>query len=160
MKFFTSWIVRDDYRGWYYRFAPGLAMPSLATNNGLEGTNKMIKDDYTHRELLGLSRFILVVEQLVKGWSDDPERKVWSWYEFHCYTLLFRSQQKFREFLKIQSVICAKLLRSWEKKDVVFCRSNKMENTYGWFVRVLVPLMSNWCLSGMNWCRTHLLGRG
>uniref|UniRef100_A0A915CW22 Transposase n=1 Tax=Ditylenchus dipsaci TaxID=166011 RepID=A0A915CW22_9BILA len=50
-------------------------MFSISTNNGLEGTNKMIKDDFTHRELLGLSRFILVVEQLTHGWSIDPERK-------------------------------------------------------------------------------------
>uniref|UniRef100_A0A915EEB5 BED-type domain-containing protein n=1 Tax=Ditylenchus dipsaci TaxID=166011 RepID=A0A915EEB5_9BILA len=35
----------------------------------------MIKSDYTQRELLGLSRFILVVEQAVHHWSTDPERK-------------------------------------------------------------------------------------
>jgi hypothetical protein len=51
-------------------------MFSIATNNGMEGTNKIIKDDYTHREQLGFSRFLLLAEQLVQEWSIDPEREV------------------------------------------------------------------------------------
>uniref|UniRef100_A0A915CUJ6 Uncharacterized protein n=1 Tax=Ditylenchus dipsaci TaxID=166011 RepID=A0A915CUJ6_9BILA len=35
----------------------------------------MIKDDYTHHECLGLSRFILLVVQLLRGWSKDLERQ-------------------------------------------------------------------------------------
>uniref|UniRef100_A0A915E0W3 Uncharacterized protein n=1 Tax=Ditylenchus dipsaci TaxID=166011 RepID=A0A915E0W3_9BILA len=36
---------------------------------------ELAADNYTQRELLGLPRFVLVVEQLVEGWSIDPERK-------------------------------------------------------------------------------------
>jgi hypothetical protein len=75
-KFFKSWLMRPAYRNWFYRYASCFVMPSMATDNGLEGTNKSIKDEYTERERLGLSKYILVCEQLVKNWSRDPERQV------------------------------------------------------------------------------------
>uniref|UniRef100_A0A915ENU5 SWIM-type domain-containing protein n=1 Tax=Ditylenchus dipsaci TaxID=166011 RepID=A0A915ENU5_9BILA len=75
VPYLAAWSRREDYRSWYYRYAPAFAMFSISTKNGLEGTNKMIKDNFTHRELLGLSPFVLVVEQFTHGWSIDPERK-------------------------------------------------------------------------------------
>lgn len=77
-KFYKSWLKRPAYVGWFYRFADslGLSIFSVATNNGLEGTNNILKKDYTNRELLGVSKFILLVEQFVGDCSSDPEREV------------------------------------------------------------------------------------
>jgi hypothetical protein len=77
-KFTRSWLDQPDKATWYYRFADslGLSLFSLPTDNGLEGTNNMLKKEYTQRELSGLSRTILLAEQFIQDRSKDPERKV------------------------------------------------------------------------------------
>lgn len=77
-KFFKSWMSRATYLGWFHRFANslGLSMFSIATNNGLEGTNNILKKEYTQRELQGISKMILLVEQFVHDCSVDSERTV------------------------------------------------------------------------------------
>jgi hypothetical protein len=71
-----SWLKRPDYHGSYYRFAWRRSLPSLSHNNGLEGTNGMIKSAYTMRIALGFSRTLVLMEQLVEDKSKDPVRQV------------------------------------------------------------------------------------
>uniref|UniRef100_A0A915DHL5 Transposase n=1 Tax=Ditylenchus dipsaci TaxID=166011 RepID=A0A915DHL5_9BILA len=77
-EFHQSWLLREDYNGWFYRFASsiGVGMSSLPTNNGLEGTNNMLKKEYTQRELIGITRFLLLDEQYIHDCSVDQERKL------------------------------------------------------------------------------------
>jgi len=66
IEYFTSeWLSTKN--GWY----EGLQMFTPSTNNSLEATNRIIKDDYTLRERLVLSRFISVVFEIVKKWSKE-----------------------------------------------------------------------------------------
>ena len=71
-KFVDSWLRRATYR---FAATANLSMSSFSTNNGLEGTNNMIKKEYTAGELLGIARFLLLIEQYVQR-SIDPERKI------------------------------------------------------------------------------------
>ena len=71
-KFFEyfegEWIVKHP--GWYEGYAPGV--PS--TNNGLESTNRVIKDEGTYRIKLSLGRFLEVVKtNIVERWSIERD---------------------------------------------------------------------------------------
>jgi hypothetical protein len=75
-KWSDSWVKQPDYHGWFYRFASRLNLKSISHNCGLEGINATLKRDYTHRESLGFSRTLLMLEQLVADKCKDPERQV------------------------------------------------------------------------------------
>ncbi|RNA08943.1 hypothetical protein BpHYR1_020504 [Brachionus plicatilis] len=55
--------------GWYEQYAPGY--PS--TNNALEATNNLIKNESTFRELLPMNEFLSCVEEFVTNWSKDRD---------------------------------------------------------------------------------------
>jgi hypothetical protein len=71
-KFFEyfegEWI--NKHPGWYEGYASGV--PS--TNNGLESTNRVIKDEGTYRIKLSLGRFLEVVKtNIVERWSKEMD---------------------------------------------------------------------------------------
>ncbi|RNA14669.1 hypothetical protein BpHYR1_002690 [Brachionus plicatilis] len=53
--------------GWY----EGLQLFTPSTNNSLEATNRVIKDEDTLRDRLVLSRFTVVALSIVKKWSIE-----------------------------------------------------------------------------------------
>uniref|UniRef100_A0A915EKW5 Uncharacterized protein n=1 Tax=Ditylenchus dipsaci TaxID=166011 RepID=A0A915EKW5_9BILA len=63
-KFIQSWLLREDYHRWFFRFVSsiGVGMSSLPTSNGFEGTNKQ---EYTQRELTGISRNLSEFQQFL-----------------------------------------------------------------------------------------------
>jgi hypothetical protein len=66
--FEAEWIQKHP--GWYEGYAPGV--PS--TNNGLESTNRVIKDEGTYRVKLSLGRFLEVVKtNIVERWSKERD---------------------------------------------------------------------------------------
>lgn len=66
-KFYEFWLHQDNC-GWFEGLAPGF--PS--TNNGLEATNRYIKEDGTLRERLAIKQFLNLIENgFVKTWSSD-----------------------------------------------------------------------------------------
>jgi len=65
------------YDGWF----EGRALNSPSTNNCLEATNNVIKNEGTLRERLPLNRFIDVAKELIKEWSinrnpESPNPKI------------------------------------------------------------------------------------
>ena len=66
--FEAEWIQKHP--GWYEGYAPGV--PS--TNNALESTNRVIKDEGTYRVKLSLGRFLEVVKtNIVERWSKERD---------------------------------------------------------------------------------------
>ncbi|CAF0857349.1 unnamed protein product [Rotaria sordida] len=61
----SEWL--ESKNGWY----EGLSMYVPSTNNALEATNRMIKDEDTLRERLVLSRFTVVIFSIVNKWSKE-----------------------------------------------------------------------------------------
>ena len=62
--FENEWLTVLDswYEGYNGAFTPN-------TNNQLEATNKVIKDEHTFRERHPLSRFLTVASDIVNKWS-------------------------------------------------------------------------------------------
>jgi hypothetical protein len=62
--FKNEWLTILDswYEGYGNTFTP-------STNNQLEATNKVIKDEHTFRERHPLSRFLIVANDIIKSWS-------------------------------------------------------------------------------------------
>lgn len=50
--------------------------PYVATNNGLEATNRMIKDSHSFRRKMPLNQFNDMVETMIYNWSKKPEYQV------------------------------------------------------------------------------------
>ncbi|CAF1495082.1 unnamed protein product, partial [Didymodactylos carnosus] len=66
LQYFSSeWL--ESKNGWY----EGLQMYVSSTNNALEATNRVIKDEDTIRGRLVLSRFTVVVFSIVMKWSKE-----------------------------------------------------------------------------------------
>lgn len=66
MSYFEKeWI--DSNNGWY----EGVEFYVPSTNNALEATNKVVKDDGTYRERHVLSRFLVIASDIVKNWSAE-----------------------------------------------------------------------------------------
>ena len=66
--FEAEWIQKHP--GWYEGYAPGI--PS--TNNALESTNRVVKDEGTYRVKLPLGRFLEVVKvDIIEKWSRDRD---------------------------------------------------------------------------------------
>ena len=64
LQYFSSqWL--NSKNGWF----EGLATYVPSTNNALEATNRVIKDEDTLREWLVLSRFTVVLFSIVNKWS-------------------------------------------------------------------------------------------
>ncbi|CAF0826715.1 unnamed protein product [Brachionus calyciflorus] len=67
LKYFKKeWIVSKHCNRY-----EGAALSYPSTNNGLESTNKPIKDNHTVREREHVSRFIKSVFEIIKIWSID-----------------------------------------------------------------------------------------
>lgn len=72
MRYFKNeWIV-SKHSFWYE--GAGLTYPS--TNNGLESTNKGIKDTHTLREREHISRFMKTAGGIIEKWSFDRSSEV------------------------------------------------------------------------------------
>ena len=74
---FTKYF--EDTMNWYEGFA--VTYPS--TNNGLESTNAVIKNQFTWRNRLALNQFFSVVLKIVESWSsltkpDNPNMVDWA----------------------------------------------------------------------------------
>lgn len=66
VEYFTmEWLTKSS--GWY----EGIAPLNPSTNNGLEATNKWIKDENTLRERLPVSQFLKCAEEIVSNWSQE-----------------------------------------------------------------------------------------
>ena len=66
LQYFSSqWL--NSKNGWF----EGLATYVPSTNNALEATNRVIKDEDTLRERLVLSRFTVVLFSIVNKWSKE-----------------------------------------------------------------------------------------
>lgn len=76
MEYFTAtWL--DSNANWY----EGFTGKQGSTNNGLEGTNRWIKEHFTARKKMPLNEFLLMWFDMVQTWSiDHKERKPWSSY--------------------------------------------------------------------------------
>ncbi|RNA35391.1 hypothetical protein BpHYR1_047270 [Brachionus plicatilis] len=61
--------MSENTFGWYENYAQGC--PS--TNNGLESTNKVIKDEGTDRDRLSLNDFMKVMKDMLQKWSLDRD---------------------------------------------------------------------------------------
>jgi len=68
---FSSFWLRDYTSGWYEGYDKGY--PS--TNNALESTNNIIKNEGTFREQLPMLDFVKFVERFVTEWSKDRDSK-------------------------------------------------------------------------------------
>jgi hypothetical protein len=66
MKYFEDQWIKINYN-WYEGAYEGI--PSH--DNGLESTNRYIKDFHTFRHRLSLSQFLVCLFNLVKNWSQD-----------------------------------------------------------------------------------------
>ncbi|CAF1088170.1 unnamed protein product [Brachionus calyciflorus] len=67
LKYFKKEWVDSKHRNWY----EGSALFFPSTNNGLESTNKSIKDSHTLREREHISRFMRSVNNIIEAWSVD-----------------------------------------------------------------------------------------
>ncbi|CAF3269215.1 unnamed protein product [Rotaria sp. Silwood2] len=65
--FDNEWIQTNG--GWY----EGIQLYTPSTNNALEATNKVIKDDGTFRERHVLSRFLVVASNIINNWSIERD---------------------------------------------------------------------------------------
>lgn len=70
--FKKEWVYQN--RNWYLGSSKG----SPITNNALESFNRSIKDCHTLRERFPLSRFLLVVSDMVKEWSGTYQMELFS----------------------------------------------------------------------------------
>jgi len=61
--FITHWIRSNN--SWY----EGIAVGHPSTNNGLEATNAVIKQEHTFRERLPVGQFFISLEDLLHKWS-------------------------------------------------------------------------------------------
>lgn len=68
--FSDEWLVKNP--NWYEGYAVG----TPSTNNALEATNKVIKDEQTFRERLDLSHFRVVLFNMVAQWSREYKEKL------------------------------------------------------------------------------------
>lgn len=69
VDYFTKeWL--QQHRNWY----EGYAKDTPSTNNALEATNRVIKDEQTFRERLDLSQFRFVLYNMVRQWSIEYEQ--------------------------------------------------------------------------------------
>jgi hypothetical protein len=66
--FRSEWLT--SHNGWY----EGVLHFTPSTNNALEATNRVIKDEHTFRERLPLSRFKALAFETVEKWSKSYER--------------------------------------------------------------------------------------
>ena len=66
IEFFKQQHVQKNYN-WF----EGASIKSPSTNNALEGTNAIIKSNYTHRDRLPLGRFFSMVIEMVSDWSSQ-----------------------------------------------------------------------------------------
>ncbi|CAF2123572.1 unnamed protein product [Rotaria magnacalcarata] len=65
--FDTEWIQSNN--GWY----EGIQLYTPSTNNALEATNRVIKDDGTFRERHVLSRFLTISFTIINNWSIERD---------------------------------------------------------------------------------------
>ena len=65
--FQNEWVRKHP--GWYKGCIPG----SGCTNNSLEATNGVIKDQYTYRERLAIADFFTMVFRLITDWSTERD---------------------------------------------------------------------------------------
>ena len=71
MSYFEKeWIDSND--GWY----EGVELYVPSTNNALEATNKVVKDEGTYRERHVLSRFLVIASDIVKNWSVERNTNI------------------------------------------------------------------------------------
>ena len=70
--FKKEWVYQN--RNWYLGSSKG----SPITNNALESFNRSIKDCHTLRERFPLSRFLVVVSDMVKEWSGTYQMELFS----------------------------------------------------------------------------------
>lgn len=68
--FNDEWLVKN--LNWY----EGFAKHTLSTNNALEATNRVIKDEQTFRERLDLSHFRVVLFDMIRQWSLEYENNL------------------------------------------------------------------------------------
>ena len=61
--FEQTWLF--DLKFWY----EGSAVGYPSTNNGLESLNNRIKQQYTLRNKLSLSKFLITLETMLRDWS-------------------------------------------------------------------------------------------
>jgi hypothetical protein len=67
--FDAKWV--KELPGWYGGYAPGVPV----TNNALEATNNVIKNEQTFRERMPLSDFLDLMFNIVKTWSDERNQE-------------------------------------------------------------------------------------
>ena len=72
MKYFHDTWVNSINNGWY----EGVAIRVPSHNNGLEGTNGLIKDAHTFHERLGFGQYLSNLSKMVKNWSINRERDI------------------------------------------------------------------------------------
>jgi hypothetical protein len=65
--FDDEWVKSNG--GWY----EGIQLYTPSTNNALEATNKIIKDDGTFRERHVLSRFLTITSSIINNWSIERD---------------------------------------------------------------------------------------
>lgn len=66
VKYFEKeWLIEN--RNWF----EGFRLKTPSTNNALEATNKIIKDEHTLRERLEFTQFCVVLFAMVKQWSIE-----------------------------------------------------------------------------------------
>lgn len=66
MAYFSNeWLTRN--RNWF----EGFAKFAPSTNNALESFNRVIKDEHTLRERLDISRFRIVMANMIRQWSKE-----------------------------------------------------------------------------------------
>uniref|UniRef100_A0A915D680 SWIM-type domain-containing protein n=1 Tax=Ditylenchus dipsaci TaxID=166011 RepID=A0A915D680_9BILA len=68
--FFRQW-VNSAYSGWYEAYSS-----AVATNNGLESRNRVIKDCHTLRRKLVLAEFMPLMERMMTNCSSCPDHQV------------------------------------------------------------------------------------
>ncbi len=65
--FDNEWVKSNG--GWY----EGIQLYTPSTNNALEATNKVIKDDEAFRERHVLSRFLTIISNIINNWSVERD---------------------------------------------------------------------------------------
>ncbi|CAF0764771.1 unnamed protein product [Brachionus calyciflorus] len=109
--FSKNWL--GEYTcGWYEEYAKGL--PS--TNNSLESTNNVIKNEGTFRELLPMNEFLSCVQEFITNWSKDRDPK-------------FITTKKFAEFPTVSTHEWT-LAFQWVKLDKRIIKINHSENLF------------------------------
>jgi len=83
--FKQTWLF--DLKFWY----EGAALGCPSTNNGLESLNAKIKQQYTWRNRLCLSKFLLTMETMLRDWSTKTTEA-----EFQTFQQLLVNKKKKR----------------------------------------------------------------